>query len=154
MPTQHETDLLTVGDFIEQEGSPSLDNMHVYLEVDTSNYHDIGRGIRDVFVIQEQDEEYIAKDHEGKVIVETEADKIVVRQVSTNPYERDYLEEFELNNLDKKEEFLQAVTMLAHKRVSFGGEKPYIRLLRKVFIGVAPSKPIGDAVIGDTLVIQ
>lgn len=154
MPEQYNTDLLTIGDFLEQDGSPSLDNMHVYLEVDTSNYHDIGRGVRDVFVIQEQDEEYIAKDHEGKVIVETEADKIVVRQVSTNPYERDYLEEFELNNLDKKEEFLQAVTMLAYKRVSFGGEKPYIRLLRKVFIGVAPSEPIGDAVIGDTLVIQ
>lgn len=147
MPSLYTVDLSTIEEVITN--GTDLNDKVVYVEVKTSNYHDIGEGIMDIFSIKVADGEYTVKDKDEKIMVETATDTITVRQLSTNPYVKDYLQVFDVSTdaTRKKEEVLQAINMLAFKGVAFGGEQPYLELLKRVLIGAPEGAEDSEEVV-------
>ena len=133
MPKFYTVDVETIEEVLTN-GTDLTDKI-VYVKHKTSNFHNLGTGVRDIFTITVNTGDYIVKDHEDRTMVETSGTEIIIRQVSTNPYEKDFLQSFPIQEIDKKQEVLQAIKLLAFKGVSFGGEQPYIDLLEEVYIG-------------------
>lgn len=94
MPKFYSVDVETIEEVLAN-GTDLTDKV-VYVKHKTSNYHDLGTGVRDIFTIAVDEGDYIVKDHEDRTMVETDGTEIIIRQVSTNPYENDFLQSFPL----------------------------------------------------------
>ena len=158
MPNES-VDMYTITD-LEKDQAISLDNLVVYVNTSVSGYHGITEGYRPILVINEEDGEYIVRDNNKIIMIETLGDFIRYRHISTNPYVGNPLEEYLL--IDNTEEgrrnyVIKLLEGIAQKLVSFGGEEPYVETYKNVLLEVQEGElvdeveAVEDAEIEDTV---
>ena len=145
MPNES-VDMYTIED-LEKDQAISLDNLVVYVNTSVSGYHGITEGYRPILVINEEDGEYIVRDNNKIIMIETLGDFIRYRHISTNPYVGNPLEEYLL--IDNTEEgrrnyVIKLLEGIAQKLVSFGGEEPYIETYKNVLLEVQEGEPVEE----------
>lgn len=121
----------------------------------SNSYEGIYEGYQDYRVVEKDGEYTVAPVNDlGAPVVFTDQDKVFIYLKDKNAYEGTVWRSNELLGEDKAKELLRAFKVFAHNHYSFGGWYPYIELLEDVYAESTEPKPIGQAVIGEDLIIS
>lgn len=133
-----------------------LNDFSVYTKHD--GYKNIPEGLK-VFPIRITDEgeyEVYSPDGSGPIIGTTDGKtRITCKVFSSNPYDPEYYVHEDLDDTDNVEKkLLEAFYMLVHDKYSFGGPLPWIDLVDNIYLVKQEGLPIGEAVIGESFIIE
>lgn len=141
-------------DYEEFIGQEALDlrGKAVYAYISGFPLKDIPRGYH-VYNIVSSGYEYKVVAQDGEVLLETLDDTILKYYQPYDRIEKPYMVEVPREKISKELNVMRELALILYHKYSFGGGAPYENALEKLTVGDLNARPIGEAVVGETLII-